>query len=147
MLLLARLIQSTLKRRWTVVCVPSNGMKYSTSGRGWPKPSHNVTEGAQAPPKSKDKFMIFPGVFAFHQTPGVILTKQKPSLHQGQAGPGRQAMGVERQERGRRVYLGLPQKRKLSLCLGHALHAAPSTFCYPSLAPVVAQCPFLGYRP
>ena len=54
------------------------------------------------------------GVFSSQQTAEVILTKQKPNLDQGQAGPGRQAMGVERQERGKRVYLGLPQKRKLS---------------------------------
>ena len=89
------------------------------------------------------------GVFSSQETPGVILTKQKPNLDQGQVGPGRQAMGVERQERGRRIYLGLPQKRKLSPCVLVMRSMLPPvrTFCYPSLAPVVAQCPFLGYRP
>ena len=54
MLLLGQADPVHTQSRWNVVCVQSKGMKYSTSGIGWPKPSHNVpTEATQVPPKNQ----------------------------------------------------------------------------------------------
>ena len=56
MLLLGQADPVHTQSRWNVVCVQSKGMKYSTSGIGWPKPSHNVpTEATQLCPTLCDR--------------------------------------------------------------------------------------------